>query len=201
MDSLAHEAKSDKAPHMRIFALTTALLGLAACQSGSGIGDAFDTRLNAGTCPPAGAIYQAARLVEFDGDEQLFPNVRYTGEIVDVRLYCRYAGTDPVRAEVEIDFAFGKGPAGTEPRHDYGYWVAVTRRSGKVLNKEHFTVRADFSDGSVTGETEVLQRILIPRADDSVSAANFEVLIGFDLTEDQLTYNREGRRFRLGAGQ
>lgn len=201
MDSLGVEAKSDKASHMRIFALSTALLGLAACQSGSSIGDAFDTRQNAGTCPPAGAMYQSARLVEFDGAEQVFPNVTYTGEIVDVRLYCRYAGTDPVRAEVEIDFAFGKGPAATSDRKDYGYWVAVTRRSGKVLNKEHFAVRADFSDSSVTGETEVLQQIVIPRNDESVSAANFEVLIGFDLTEDQLTYNREGRRFRLGAGQ
>lgn len=186
---------------MRIFALSTALLGLAACQSGSGIGDAFDSRQNAGTCPPAGAMYQTARVVDFEGDQQLFPNVRYTGEIVDVRLYCRYAGANPVRAEVEIDFAFGKGPAATANRNDYTYWVAVTRRSGKVLNKEYFTVQADFSDGPVTGETEVLQRIVIPRNDESVSAANFEVLIGFDLTEEQLTYNQEGRRFRLGAGQ
>lgn len=201
MDSLEQEAKSDKASHMRIFAFSAAILGLAACQSGSGIGDAFDTRQNAGTCPPAGAMYQTARIVEFDGGEQLFPNVQYTGEIVDVRLYCRYAGTDPVRAEVEIDFAFGKGPAATSNRKDYGYWVAVTRRSGKVLNKEFFTVQADFSDGPVTGRTEVLQRIIIPRNDESVSAANFEVLIGFDLTEAQLTYNQEGRRFRLGAGQ
>ena len=201
MDILGVEAKSDKASHMRIFALSTALLGLAACQSGSGIGDAFDTRQNAGTCPPAGAMYQASRIVQFDGQAELFPNVEYTGEVVDVRLYCRYAGDDPVRAEVEIDFAFGKGPAGTANSNDYGYWVAVTRRSGKVLNKEYFTVRADFSDGPVTGATEVLQRIIIPRNDESVSAANFEVLIGFDLTEDQLTYNREGRRFRLGAGQ
>lgn len=201
MDSLGVEAKSDKASHMRIFALSTALLALAACQSGSNIADAFDTRQNAGTCPPAGAIYNASRLVEFDGEEQIFPNVKYTGEIVDVRLYCRYAGENPVDAEVEIDFAFGKGPAGTDRRRDYTYWVAVTRRSGKVLNKAYFNVQADFSDGDVTGETELIQRITIPRIDSSVSAANFEVLIGFDLTEEQLAYNRGGRRFRLGAGQ
>jgi len=120
---------------------------------------------------------------EFSPFPQRFPNVEYTGEIADVRLYCRYTGTDPVRAEIEIDFAFGKGPAATSNRRDYGYWIAVTRRSGKVLEKEYFTV------------------IIIPRADESVSAANFEILIGFDLTEDQLTYNKEGRRFRLSAGQ
>ncbi|MEM7328273.1 MAG: hypothetical protein AAF437_05995 [Pseudomonadota bacterium] len=186
---------------MRILALSTILLALGACQSGSSIGSAFDTRQNAGTCPPAGSVYNASRIVVFDGDQQLFPNVEYTGEIVDVRLYCRYAGSNPVRAEVEIDFAFGKGPAADSNRRDYSYWVAVTRRSGKVLNKEHFTVNANFSDGPVVGETEILQQIIIPRADESVSAANFEVLIGFDLTDEQLTYNREGRRFRLNAGQ
>lgn len=187
---------------MRFLALSTALLALVACQSGSsGIGNAFDSRQNAGTCPPAGAIYNASRIVEFNGTDQRFQNVQYSGEIVDVRLYCRYAGTDPVRAEIEIDFAFGKGPSATGNRKDYGYWIAVTRRSGKVLNKQSFTVSADFSDGPVTGGTEVLQRIIIPRADESVSAANFEVLIGFDLTEEQLTYNEEGRRFRLSAGQ
>ncbi len=201
MDSLEREAKSDKAPHMRILALSTVLLALGACQSGSNIADAFDTRQNAGACPPAGAIYQAARVVKFDGEQERFANVEYTGEIVDVRLYCRYADDDPVRAEIEIDFAFGKGPAGGANSHDYSYWVAVTRRSGKVLNKERFAVRADFSGGPVSGTTEVLQEIIIPRADESVSAANFEILIGFDLTESQRTYNAEGRRFRLGASQ
>ena len=201
MDSLAHEAKSDKASHMRIIALSILALVIGACRSSSGLSGALDSRQNAGSCPPAGSVYTASRIVAFNGDEQIFTNVEYTGEIVDVRLFCRYAGTNPVRAEIEIDFAFGKGPAADANRRDYSYWVAVTRRSGKVLNKEHFTVSADFSDGPVTGETELLQRIIIPRADESVSAANFEVLIGFDLTEEQLDYNREGRRFRLSAGQ
>ena len=201
MDSLIPEAKSDKAPHMRILALSTVLVALGACQSGSDLADAFDTRQNAGACPPAGAIYQAARVVKFDGEEERFSNVEYTGEIVDVRLYCRYADNDPVRAEIEIDFAFGKGPAAGPNSHDYTYWAAGTRRSGKVLNKERFAVRADFSDGPVSGTTEVLQEIIIPRADESVSAASFEILIGFDLTESQRTYNAEGRRFRLGASQ
>ena len=200
MDSLGAEAKSDKASHMRILALSTILLALGACQSGSGIGAAFDTRQNAGTCPPAGSIYDASRIVMFNGEGETFPNVEYTGEIVDVRLYCRYAGGDPVRAEIEIDFAFGKGPSVNVNRRDYSYWVAVTRRSGKVLNKEYFTVGADFSDGPVTAETEILQQIIIPRADESVSAANFEVLIGFDLSDEQLAYNKQGRRFRLNAG-
>ena len=186
---------------MRIISLLTATAMLAACSTGSPLADTFDSRVNAGACPPAGSIYNASRIVELSDESQVFTNIEYTGEIVDVRLFCRYAESNPVRAEVEIDFAFGKGPLGTETTHDYTYWIAVARRSGKVLNKERFVVRADFSDGPVTGASELVQKIIIPRADDSVSAANFEVLIGFELTDEQLQFNKEGRRFRLNAGQ
>ncbi|MEO1642767.1 MAG: hypothetical protein AAFR74_05475 [Pseudomonadota bacterium] len=188
---------------MRKIALiaAAAVLFVTGCRSATPFSDAFDARPNAGPCPPAGSLYNASRVVELDGGGLTFNNIEYTGEMVDVRLFCRYADADPVRAEIEIDFAFGRGPQGTEMRHDYTYWVAVTRRSGKVLNKEFFTVSADFSNGPVTGSTEVLQSIRIPRADDTISAANFEIVVGFDLTEEQLTFNKEGRRFRLNAGQ
>ena len=186
---------------MRIPALLTTVVLLAACSTGSILGDSLDSRVNVGECPPAGSIYNASRIVELDGEGMNYPDIAYTGEIVDVRLFCRYASDNPVRAEVEIDFAFGQGPKAEGDSHDYTYWVAVTRRSGKVLNKERFTVRADFSKGPVTGKSELVQQIIIPRADESVSAANFEILIGFELTDEQLQFNKEGRRFRLNAGQ
>ena len=202
MEGLAYKARKNKAAPMRKIALVaaTALLILSGCRSATPFSDAFDSRPNAGPCPPAGALYNASRIVDLDDEGVTFSNIEYTGEIVDVRMFCRYADDDPVRAEIEIDFAFGKGPQGADLRHDYGYWVAVTRRSGKVLNKEFFTVSADFSDGPVTGQTEVIQSIRIPRVDETISAANFEIVVGFDLTEEQHTFNKEGRRFRLGAG-
>lgn len=178
-----------------------AALFVTGCRSATPFSDVFDSRPNAGPCPPAGSLYNASRIVKLDGAGLTFNNIEYTGEMVDVRLFCRYAASDPVRAEVEIDFAFGQGPQASASSHDYTYWVAVTRRSGKVLNKEFFTVSADFRDGPVTGSTELIQSIRIPRADDTISAANFEIVVGFELTEDQLTFNKEGRRFRLNAGQ
>lgn len=184
---------------MRISALFMALLLVSACGGGD-IAESFDTRRNVGACPPAGAIYNASRIVELDGETGSFNNITYTGEFVDVRMFCRYAGSNPVSAEIEIDFAFGKGPKGTERTKDYTYWVAVARRSGKVLNKEFFTVRADFREGDVVGRSEFIGSINIPRTDETISAANFEVLVGFELTEDQIAFNKEGQRFRLNAG-
>lgn len=188
---------------MRVSKFLSSVLGaglLAACSSTSGIGGALDSRQNAGPCPTVGALYEAARIIEFAGDDERYPEIAYTGEIVDVRLFCRYIEDEPLLAEVELEFAFGKGPAGAERYHDYTYWLAVTRRNSRVLNREDFVVRADFKNGPVTGVRDVVGRIEIPRLDDTISGANFEILVGFDLTDKQLQFNRDGKRFRLDAG-
>ena len=59
---------------------------------------------------------------------------------------------------------------------------------------------ANFAGGAIDGRKEVIQDIIIPRADETISGANFEVVVGFDLTDEQLAFNREGRRYRLDAG-
>ncbi len=48
---------------------------------------------------------------------------------------------------------------------------------------------------------QTLQTITIPRADEKVSGGNFEVLIGFDVTPEMAAFNRDGKRFRVNAGQ
>ena len=162
----------------------------------------LDNTPNAGPCPVAGSIHDAARYVKFqDGTGTLYSNIEYTGEITNVRLYCRYFKETPLEAEIEVDFAFGKGPAATANAHNYRYFVAVTRRNGKVLAKEYFDTQADFSKSIVGSKTELVNRIVVPRADESISGVNFEVIVGFELTPQQLEFNRSGNRFRLDAAK
>jgi hypothetical protein len=188
---------------MRILLPILALALVAGCSSTRNLAESFDTRQNAGACPPVGSVYDAARIVEFrDGSDELFDDIRFTGEITDVRSFCRYTGDNPLSAELEVDFAFGKGEAADANSHEFSYWVAVTRRNGKVLAKEYYTVRADFPGNSVLdGATARIDRITIPRADETIAGTNFEILVGFDLTEQELEFNRAGKRFRMDAGQ
>jgi len=173
---------------------------LTGCGAGK-IADSFDTHQNAGPCPPVGALYDSSRYVEFDGGGELYSNIEFTGEIIDVRLFCRYVEDNPLEAEVEIDFAFGKGPAADSSAHTYPYYVAVTRRNGKVLAKKYFNTEGNFRGQNLTGKTEVIGTIEIPRVDESISGTNFEVVVGFELTQEQLEFNRAGKRFRMDAGQ
>jgi hypothetical protein len=187
---------------MRFLAtLAVAAIALAGCGT-TRISETFDSRANAGPCPATGSIYDAVRYVKFaPGGKELYSDIEFTGEITDVRLFCRYAGGDPLVASMEIDFAFGKGEKAAGSTHSYPYFVAVTRRGGKVLAKQTFNVTAEFGRGRVAGRTENISRIEIPRLDESISGVNFEILVGYDLTAEQLQFNRDGKRFRLDAEQ
>ena len=189
---------------MRRIALILAASLLAAtavtgCRSR--LADSLSTTPNAGPCPVIGSVYDAARYVKFvDGDGELYSDIEFTGEITDVRIFCRYVDDNPLDAEIEIDFAFGKGPRADGDSHNYPYFVAVTRRNGKLLARESYATQGDFGGKTLSSRTERVNRITIPRADSSISGVNFEILVGFDLTAEQLEFNRAGKRFLLNAG-
>ena len=84
----------------------------------------------------------------------------------------------------------------------YQYFVAVTRRDIGVIHRETFPLNVRFdSDQDRRYFTDTIDAISIPRAEEDTSGANFEILVGFELTDEQLAYNRSGQRFRVAAGQ
>jgi hypothetical protein len=202
------------------FLLAAAALGLAACASSSeatgaaggapapkaadgglfGIGAKQEA--NAGPCPLMGVLYDSSRVVKFaNPGAESFANVAWTGEMRGVRGLCRYVGSDPIRMDLRIDMAFGRGPAARGNTHKYRYWVAVTRTNLAPISKQYFDVDVNFSGNERMSGSEYIAEIVIPRANDTISGANFEVLVGFDLTPEQLAFNREGKRFRVTVGE
>jgi hypothetical protein len=161
-----------------------------------------DQRPNAGPCPLMGVLYDSSRIVKFaQANSQRYANISYTGEFQGIRGLCRYIEDDPIEMTLEVEMAFGRGPAATEDRETYRYWVAVARRGRAPIEKAYFDIDVRFPRGeTVVTRTEDLGRITIPRANGEISGDNFEILVGFELTPEQLAFNREGRRFRIDAG-
>ncbi|WP_291844853.1 hypothetical protein [Maricaulis sp.] len=185
----------------RSLALIAAMSGLlASCQSVSDI--LSDPEPNIGPCPSALSLYDAHRIVELRNDEVAYENVGFTGEVLAVRSLCSYYGERPILANLEIDFGFGRGPAAQGNERTYEFFVAVTRRDMAVMAKEVFPIRVRFdADEDRVFMTETIDAISIPRADEGTSGVNFEILVGFELTPEQLAFNRSGQRFRVAAGQ
>lgn len=156
---------------------------------------------NAGPCPYVKVLYDAGRFIEFKDGKESAATVGWTGEIQGVSAGCEYKDADPIKVQVELLFAMGRGPAAVGQQKSYRYWVAVTTRNQSVIAKEYFDLPVGFS----AGEDRVFVRdtianITIPRASADTSGANFEVLIGFDVTPQMAAFNRDGKRFRVNAG-
>jgi hypothetical protein len=156
---------------------------------------------NAGPCPFVKTLYDAARYVEFKNNEEASASVGYTGEIQGVSAQCEYKSDDPIKVKMEILFELGRGPQGGAGTKTYRYWVAVTDRDREVLAKQTFDLPVTFAAGQDRlYKTETLSEIVIPRAKATVSGANFEVLVGFEVTPEMAAFNRDGKRFRSNAG-
>ncbi|HWF00041.1 MAG TPA: Tat pathway signal sequence domain protein [Caulobacteraceae bacterium] len=157
---------------------------------------------NAGPCPFVKVLYDAGRYVEFKGGAEQFSDVGYTGEIENIASACAYKSDQPITVRANILFELGRGPTAEGRGKTYRYWVAVTDRNHAVLDKTWFDMPVSFPAGvDRVSKVEQIGRIVIPRRDAKVSGANFEVLVGFDVTPQMADFNRAGKRFRPNAGQ
>ncbi|WP_203294840.1 hypothetical protein [Maricaulis parjimensis] len=185
---------------VRSFAALALAAGmLSGCQTVSNVLESPEP--NAGPCPSALSLYDAHRIVEING-EVAYENIGFTGEILAVRSLCSYYGERPIIANLEMDMGFGRGPAAVGETRTYEYFVAVTRRDVGVIHKEVFPITVRFDRGQDrVFLTETIDAISIPRAEETTSGVNFEIIVGFELTPEQIAFNRSGQRFRVAAGQ
>ncbi len=175
-------------------ALIAAVASVAGC---SGLGNKAARDKNPAPCPNVVALLDASRIIEFDGDERL-EDVAYTGEITNVRIGCRYVKDKPIDIDISIDLAFGKGPKGENGDKIFKYFVAVTRKDLEVIAKNEFLVQAKFTDkNSIVVKKEDIDKIIIPRAGEHIAGSNFEIIVGFSLSRDQVLFNRSGKSLKF----
>lgn len=155
---------------------------------------------NAGPCPFVKTLYDAARYVEFKDGQESSSAVGFTGEIQGVSAGCAYKSDDPIRVNMNLLFELGRGPQAEGSSKTYRYWVAVTDRNREVLAKKTFELPVTFGAGQDrVYKSESIEGIVIPRATATVSGANFEVLVGFEVTPQMAAFNRDGKRFRANV--
>lgn len=175
-----------------------ALALIAAALSATACGSTKEKRqANPGICPNALVLADAARVIEFDGDEDV-KNIAYTGEFQSVQLDCRFYGELPIDATVKVNMAFGRGPKGEALTHPFKYFLAVTRTDLEVIHKEEYTIPVEFDeDEAVAVIEDQIRQIVIPRANETTAGTNFEIIVGFSLTPEQVIFNRSGKSLKF----
>lgn len=148
-------------------------------------------------CPDVSVLGDAAHVTKFvDGPGRDLIDVRYEGDIADASGSCNYdinketkAGTLDVEMTVAMDLS--RGPAehgGTVP---VSYFVAITGKDKQILNKQHFSADVTFppNTSELAWRDEPVYLSIPLKAGET--GDDFQVFVGYDLSQDELQYNRK----------
>jgi len=99
-----------------------------------------------------------------------------------------------VSVDLQLFFEANRGPANDTGEGKFSYYVAIADRAGKILAKKVFDTSFAFEGNRtrLAAMEELTQEI--PLRTDQLGE-DFDVFVGFQLTAEQLDYNR-GNRLR-----
>ena len=187
------------APFGTWFALPILALAAGGCDS---IGSLFEEAAPP-PCPLIAIVPDAGTITKFRaGPGRDIIDILYEGEIADVIVTrCEEDSGDSGDPELTVDLSVWiearRGPADRDHQADFAYFVAVAQFLPKPEGRADFTVRVPFEGNRtrvLAADTPVT--VLIPLARDA-SATEFEIVVGFRLSAEELEYNRrrhEGTR-------
>jgi hypothetical protein len=148
-------------------------------------------------CPPVSVLKDAATVTRFvSGGGQDLVDVVNAGEITGYDLTCEYdidskTKAGEVAVTLGIHLTATRGPADRERQASYRYFVAITDPDRNVLDKQVFEVAVSFTGNASAvpiRDDPVPMTIPLP---EGKTGQDFEIFTGFQLTHEEVTYNRQ----------
>jgi hypothetical protein len=141
-------------------------------------------------CPSIGLLRDTARLSRFAPGGYSIRDLEVEGVVTGVKSTCRFDSAHRrVRMAVTIQITGREGPAFAGGSVDLPFFVAVVRRGEIILAKRVFQSRLIFGEQPLVSTTENMatEVSLAP----GTTTADYEVLVGFQLTPAELEYNHQ----------
>ncbi len=150
-------------------------------------------------CPRAFILSDGSSVTQFkDGPGRDLTDVQYEAQIAEIKSACKFAAdakgkpNQIVGVQVNATLTALRGPALPAATVEVPFFVAVTDRQRMVLQKVTFNAKFVFEQGkrraAVLEETESLITI-----EEGRQSRDYQIVVGLQLTEDQLQYNRVKR--------
>lgn len=147
-------------------------------------------------CPEVRILAVTSELTKFrPGSGRDLTDVEYEVSAEAVSGGCTFRDENSkVEVDMTVTFVIERGPALQGDTVAFPYYIAIVTRDEQILAKEVFQSRAQFGQGQRRiGLTEA-SREVIPMPDGQISL-DYEILVGLQLTDDQLAFNRRQRGF------
>lgn len=144
-------------------------------------------------CPDVRIVSDLNQVHQFaEGAQMESGNLASSIRMQDVEAKCT-AGARTVTIDMTLAFAGQIGPKGRahasdKPSFAYPYFVAITNDHGSIVAKEVFATTLTYGTAADTGTKIEQVRQVIPAI--SSDMRNYKVLIGFQLSDRELAYNR-----------
>lgn len=147
-------------------------------------------------CPTVSILANGERVTQFrDGPGRDLIDITAEARIDDFLARCIYdvdekTGVGQVHVELSLGITAARGAANTEGTAELPYFVTVTDLDKTVLTKNTFAILAVFEGNryriSAFDEPVILSMPIQP----SQTGRDFLIYVGFQLTPEQLEYNR-----------
>ncbi|MDH3233542.1 MAG: hypothetical protein OEQ29_08435 [Alphaproteobacteria bacterium] len=144
-------------------------------------------------CPRVAILNHASSITKFGPSGPMSPdNAAYSIEMTDIKMECKYGGgtLSELEANVEVLVTARRGPKWTGGTGGAVYFVIVTDRSGTVLAKRTFPIRFELGSKTSLDFREGSWMFVDLAQGKRTGGAAFEIWTGFQLTDDELRYNR-----------
>lgn len=197
--------------NIKTFAMTLAIFTLSACQTLDAMQSDFNEvshgtfetaqavtdptgHLLASPCPQVEIVDDLSSLSDFESPKtQNKENLISRVDLRSAESSCKLASKSAV-VDLKLFFngqlgAKGRIKPSDKPFFSYPFFVAVTAPSGKIMAKEIFAASLTYAANEDAHVYNEVLRQIIPINSKS-EASRYKILIGFQVTPDQLAYNR-----------
>jgi len=177
-----------------IVSLLAGPLPLMGCQT-LGLSSAPQIVLDPGpACPATAVLSDAATVTKLKpgvSSAMAKPaDVSFEAEMSQARLDCNYDRADN-KLTISVKFAVkaSRGPAAAANNPQLPYFIAIVDADNNVLVKNVYNSQPQMEGRSNNTYTETVSDLPVPLAMDR-RPSDYEILTGFQLTPDELAYNR-----------
>jgi hypothetical protein len=148
-------------------------------------------------CPAVQALPEVSRITRFmDETKPVLADLVTTATLSSVSTSCVSSGNS-VTVELSLSFDGTLGPAGqkentVEATYSFPYFIAVVNPSGTIMSKDVFALGITYGKGQTAiGKPEVIRQIIPVAAGTGANA--YQIMVGFQLTDAELAYNRSAK--------
>lgn len=147
-----------------------------------------------GDCPTIKGLNDLISISQFSDPDLPVPEQLISVTKLDKMSATCGVAANSVSIELALDFSGTLGPVGVkdlngQANYTYPYFISVVTPDGQIMSKDVFALSMIYENGQITYHRQDTLRQVIPLMAGQ-DANKFQIMVGFQLSESELAYNR-----------